>query len=436
MVDSFIRRQADRADGLSIVQCLHIFGVSRSGYYSWVRRKKDIDSSCAAKKEQQEQLKEKFRKIVRKLGYVPGKRTFQTHLWREFNISISIKCCRKVMKEMNLVANRPRKDAYKNQATHNHEYSSPKNAVKQNFSVGPRRVILTDITYLYYGPVRTPIYLCAFKDAYTKEILGHCVSSRMTVSLVKSAYDVMMENHGHELRGAACVIHSDQGSQYLSTTFQRLLSDDGFLQSVSDRGNSQDNAPMESFFGRLKCELLDLVALCPDASTVSRMISGYIDAYNHRHYQYALAGLTPSEYYTYVTTGIYPVDNYYGIKATELMPIQALIAARRRAAEEKAKKYREASAKKRAMAQGKKKDPEFVIARDQRILRREIAKWTRSKELALQQISHLREILELSQKARAYLMTASADLILQLYNGENWGAHPELAYIYKMRELF
>ena len=249
-------------------------------------------------------------------------------------------------------------------------------------------------------------------------------------------YDVMMENHGHELRGAACVIHSDQGSQYLSTTFQRLLSDDGFLQSVSDRGNSQDNAPMESFFGRLKCELLDLVALCPDASTVSRMISGYIDAYNHRHYQYALAGLTPSEYYTYVTTGIYPVDNYYGIKATELMPIQALIAARRRAAEEKAKKYREASAKKRAMAQGKKKDPEFVIARDQRILRREIAKWTRSKELALQQISHLREILELSQKARAYLMTASADLILQLYNGENWGAHPELAYIYKMRELF
>ena len=193
MVDSFIRRQADRADGLSIVQCLHIFGVSRSGYYSWVRRKKDIDSSCAAKKEQQEQLKEKFRKIVRKLGYVPGKRTFQTHLWREFNISISIKRCRKVMKEMNLVANRPRKDAYKNQATHNHEYSSPKNAVKQNFSVGPRRVILTDITYLYYGPVRTPIYLCAFKDAYTKEILGHCVSSRMTVSLVKSAYDVMMD---------------------------------------------------------------------------------------------------------------------------------------------------------------------------------------------------------------------------------------------------
>ena len=119
---------------------------------------------------------------------------------------------------------------------------------------------------------------------------------------------------------------------------------------------------MESFFGRLKCELLDLVALCPDASTVSRMISGYIDAYNHRHYQYALAGLTPSEYYTYVTTGIYrwttttaSSDRTYANPGVDT--------ARRRAAEEKAKKYREASAKKRAMAQGKKKDPEFVIAR-------------------------------------------------------------------------
>jgi len=216
----------------------------------------------------------------------------------------------------------------------------------------------------------------------------------------------------------------------------------GVNQVVTARVNSSQRSATTalqnavSYFPEFNYEsfwrLLDRISI----SSSSSRLEFQKNEYNHRHYQYALAGLTPSEYYTYVTTGIYPVDNYYGIKATELMPIQALIAARRRAAEEKAKKYREASAKKRAMAQGKKKDPEFVIARDQRILRREIAKWTRSKELALQQISHLREILELSQKARAYLMTASADLILQLYNGENWGAHPELAYIYKMRELF
>ena len=194
----------------------------------------------------------------------------------------------------------------------------------------------------------------------------------MTVSLVKSAYDVMMENHGHELRGAACVIHSDQGSQYLSTTFQRLLSDDGFLQSVSDRGNSQDNAPMESFFGRLKCELLDLVALCPDASTVSRMISGYIDAYNHRHYQYALAGLTPSEilhlcYHWYLPGG--QLLRHQGDRTYANPGVDSRPSPRGRG---EGQKSTERPAQRNALwLKERKKDPEFVIARDQRILRRE-----------------------------------------------------------------
>ena len=53
-----------------------------------------------------------------------------------------------------------------------------------------------------------------------------------------------------------------------------------FSSSVSDRGAIPSGQCPHGiiFFGRLKCELLDLVALCPDASTVSRMISGYIDA--------------------------------------------------------------------------------------------------------------------------------------------------------------
>lgn len=436
MADDFIRKQVEKPDGLSVVQCLHMFGVSRSGYYSWMDRQKDADGSQLEKRERQNKLKEQFRQIVKKLGFVPGKRTFQTYLWRDFNVSISIKQCRRIMTSMNLVANRPKKDAYKHRATHDHEYAAPPNAVKQNFYIGPRKVILTDITYLYYGPARTPIYLCAFKDAYTKEILGHLVDTHMTVQLVKTAYDIMMEKHGVELNRAECMIHSDQGSQYLSTTFQKLLSDDAFIQSVSGRGNSQDNAPMESFFGRMKCELLDLIALCPSANAVARMVDGYMAAYNTQHYQYALAGLTPSEYYVYVTTGIYPVDNYYGIRATELMPIKALVAARLKAAQEKARKARDASAEKRKRVRQIRKAPETIIARDQRILRREIAKWTHSKETAIDQISHLKQVLRKAQEADTFLKSASAELISKLTDGRSWSEHPELAYIYEMRELF
>ncbi len=436
MVDTFIGRQAGKKDGLSVTQCLCMFGVSRSGYYSWAQRQKDTNGSRAAKQESRNELKEKFRKIVRKLGFVPGKRTFQTYMWRDFNISISVKRCRTLMREMNLVANKPKKDAYKHQATHDHEYASPENRVNQNFYVGPRKVILTDITYLYYGFARTPIYLCAFRDAYTKEILGHDIDIHMTVELVKNAYNAMMEQHGKELRGAQCVIHSDQGSQYLSTTFQALLTDDGFVQSVSGRGNSQDNAPMESFFGRMKCEMLDLIALCPDSETAKRMISGYIDAYNNEHYQYALAGLTPSEYYAYITTGIYPMDNYYGIKATELMPIGALVTARLNAAAAKNKKARASHARKKEAAQEIMKNPTMVVARDQRVLQREISKWTRSKKTAMLQVTHLKEVLEKVKQAQNYLLSAPAKLLKELSCGQSWSKYPELAYIYDMRELF
>lgn len=436
MAYSFIRRQEGNPNGLSTAQCLHMFGVSRSGYYSWVGRRKDADGSRAAKQENVNKLKEKFRQIVRKLGYVPGKRTFQTYLWREFHVNISVKRCRKIMKSMNLVANRPRKDAYKHQATHDHEYASPKNAVKQDFYIGPRKVVLTDITYLYYGPVRTPVYLCAFRDAYTKEILGHSVSSRMTVQLVQAAYGMMMKKYGSELHDAECVVHSDQGSQYLSTTFQKLLEDDGFIQSVSGRGNSQDNAPMESFFGRMKCELLSLIARCPSIDTVKRVIDGYMDAYNNQHYQYALAGLTPSEYYVYVTTGIYPVDNYYGVKATELLPIKALVTARLNAAADKARKVRAANERRRKAAEKTWKSPLMVVARDRRILQREISKWTRSKELAVQQVFHLKKTLDKAKEAEAYLLSVSAEILAELNDGHNWEKHPQLAYIYEMRELF
>ena len=92
------------------------------------------------------------------------------------------------------------------------------------------------------------------------EILGSAVSRTMDVALVKEAYDRMKREHGNELHEPGVLVHSDQGSQYLSTTFQQMLSDDGFLQSVSRRGNSQDNAPMESFFGRMNWTLLPFVS--------------------------------------------------------------------------------------------------------------------------------------------------------------------------------
>ena len=414
-----------------------MFGVSKSGYYSWKKRREDGEKRREEEKKELRQIMERFRAIIKKLGFVPGKRTFRTYMFRDYGFNISVKRCRRIMRMMNLVANVPKKDAYKGQATHNHRATAPDNKVKQDFYIGPRKVILTDITYLYYGRYRSVLYLCAFRDAYTREILGAAVGTRMTVDLVKKAYDRMMDKHGKELKkGTDVYIHSDQGSQYLSTTIKELLSDDDFVQSASRRGNSQDNAPMESFFGQMKCRIIDLVALCPDAETAIQLVEGYIDEYNDSIYQYTLAGLTPAEYYTYVTTGIYPCDNYFGVKATELMSVGELVAARLDEARKKQAKVKERTRAKREAAEQFVSAPTLVVSRDQERLRKEKSKWAKSKELAEKQIAHIEEILEKTREALRFMATATKEVLEELKYPQNWKKYKELDYVYEMNELF
>ena len=258
----------------------------------------------------------------------------------------------------------------------------------------------------------------------------------MTTDLVKEAYDEMMEKHRKELKKSECYIHSDQGSQYLSTTIKKILSDDSFIQSVSRRGNSQDNAPMESFFGQMKCRIIDLVALCPDAETAIRMIKGYIHDYNTKIYQHSPAGLTPEEYYIYVTQGIYPCDSYFGVKATEMMPIGDLVAARLEEARKKEEKVRERNRKRREAAEEFVSSPSLIVSRDQARLQREKSKWKKSKDLAEKQIAHIDAIIAKTVVALKFLVSATKEILEELKYPQNWKKYKELDYVFEMNELF
>lgn len=329
MAYDYISRGKAEENGYTNTRVFKMFGVSSTGYYNYVSRREDRDGKQAARKQDESHVMQCFKKIIKTLGFVPGKRTFRRHMFRRFNYNISVSRASAIMKKMQITAQLPKKDAYKGQATHHHECMAKPNLVNRNFKLGVRQVILTDITYIHYGYSRTPAYMCAFKDAYTTEILGHYVSGRMDVSLVQKAFNNMMENHKDEFpKNLEVYCHSDQGSQYLSTSFKQLLNENDFIQSMSRRGNSQDNAPMESFFGRMKTEVIDIIARCGDIATVRRLIDGYINMHNNERYQDTLAALSPNEFYTYKVTGQYPLDSYYGVKASELMPLEKIIEAK------------------------------------------------------------------------------------------------------------
>ena len=436
-VDRLIYGDRFQKDGMTVEEACSLFEVSTSGYYNW--RQQKMSPKEKEKEAWWNDLKEKISQIIRKLGFVPGARTFRTMFDRLYNLTVSRKKCSQLMREMGLVANMPKKDPYKHQATHDHEYAAPaENLLNRNFFVGPRKVILTDITYLCYGADRETFYLCVFRDAFTKEILGWKTSQHMTVAdLVQPAYEDMLKN-APELRGCKDVlVHSDQGSQYMSATFQQLLEDDELVQSVSGRGNSLDNSPMESFFGRLKTNVMDIVALARDYDTAAELVSGYIDAYNNEHYQYALAGLTPHEYYLYITTGIYPCDSYFGVDASRLDTPEELIRRRREEAERAAARDRERAQKNREKGiHAAGKDPMKVVNRDIRIIEKEQEKLARAKAEAETRLAFLTRLLERAEKAREFILNATEEMKTVLRDRQEWRKHPQLSYVFDMKGLF
>lgn len=416
-----------------------MFEVSKSGYYSWCDRRNNPSKREIEEYELDKQLMENFIKIIRKVGHVPGKRTFQVYLDRDFNIKVSVKKCARIMKKMNLVASLPHKDAYKGQATYNHICASIQDKVKREFAVAPRRVILTDITYLYYGPNRELFYLCAFKDAYTCEILGKATSKHMTVELIKEAYNDMMAKHKDTFKKDVSVyIHHDQGSQYLSTEFKQILTDDHFVQSCCRRGNSQDNAPMESFFGRLKTAIIDILVLCNDYETASLLTHNHIDEYNHKHYQYNLGGLTPSEFYLYCMSGIYSLSEYCGVPKDKLNSIESCILARKEAAKKKREKINESNkcSQKTKPQKGDFIDPLEIIARDRKLVTKIIDDFTKERDLIDDQINTYNKLLDLITRAELFVMNAKGEVVKDIVNPQSWSKYNELKYVEQMNGLF
>lgn len=408
-----------------------MFGVSKSGYYSWIDRK--VKKAKEQTKLEKEDLKIKAMMIdIRsKLCYTPGKRTFKAEIFDKYGLHVSVKRCAKLMKEMHITASRPKKDSYKGQAVHDHVCASPENAVCQNFYIGVRRVIMTDITYLYYGIKRTPAYLCVFKDAYTKEILGHALSRKMDVNLIRAAYEMMMNNHKDEFPTNVNVFcHSDQGSQYLSTTFEQLLSDDNFIHSVSSRGNSQDNAPCESFFARLKCHIIDLIARCPDFDTANEIIDGYMHNYNHVAVQYNIGGLTPHDFYLYKETGNLPLRSYFGIDESKLISIKEHRALQLYYAEKKNEKRRRAYEHKHEKDKEKRLiDPHAELKRDRRLV---ISRISNTRAI----LEKLDNLLERIEAAISYFTNLDEESKELLRNPLEWKNHPELHFIYDMNGMF
>lgn len=284
---------------LNITLLCKIAQVSRSGYYEFIKSQNE-DNPIEQKDRKDFEL---ILDAYNYRGYKKGSRSIHMRLLHN-GTPMNRKKIQRLMRKYNLKCPIRKPNPYKKMLKESEVSEVAENLLERKFrEYGPRYVLLTDITYLFYGR-GNKAYLSSIKDAYTKEILAHVVSSNMKEDFVLETINILMNNHKHELKTDA-LIHSDQGIHYKAYTFKELLNNSQLRQSMSRKANCWDNAPQESFHGHMKDEI-DL-SNCNTIEDVKKVIDDYIDYYNNDRYQWNLAKLSPSEYYKYTMTGDYPL---------------------------------------------------------------------------------------------------------------------------------
>ena len=280
-----------------------IAGVSRSGYYNWIR-----SEDTRRKRERQDQAD--FARILEAYhyrGYAKGARSIQMRLLHQ-GIPMNLKKIRRLMKKFGLLCPIRKANPYRRMAKALRTNAVADNRVNRKFRQrGPRKILLTDITYL---PCKGKfVYLSVIKDAYTEQALSHVVSESLEIDFVLETIHLLMKNHGASFTfDTEVLIHSDQGCHYTSVQFRELVGSYQLRQSMSRRGNCWDNAPQESFFGHMKDELADRIKNWHSIDDIRADIDDWMDYYNNDRGQWNLGKLSPNEYYTYITTGTNPLS--------------------------------------------------------------------------------------------------------------------------------
>lgn len=198
----------------------------------------------------------------------------------------------RLMKESGIRASVPKRFKATTMSKHNHSRSP--NIVERRFNelgCTPNRLWVTDITYIraYQGWM----YLCVFLDVFSRKVVGYSIEDSMEASMVNDALKMGLRRRS-VIDGM--IVHSDQGIQYASDEFRKVLEAFHIVQSMSRKGDCWDNSAAESFFATLKRELIDRQSWV-SKSQVKQAVIEWIDCFYNRQRRHSSAGnMSPVDY--------------------------------------------------------------------------------------------------------------------------------------------
>ncbi|ALH96322.1 transposase [Acinetobacter equi] len=227
----------------SVTMMARLLHVSVSGFYEWL--KYGLSKRVIQRNHQTILVKIAHQETNESYGYIRLTKYLQAQ-----GIEISEYAVRCIKKLNQLYCKRHRR--FKKTIHSDHQRTVYNNLLEQNFTVtAPNIAWVSDITYVWTA--EGWLYLAALKDLCSKQVVGYSLSERMTSQLVCNALSMAIRNHKPS---QDLIIHFDRGSQYCSHEYRKILEKYGFQGSMSKRGDCFDNAPIESFWGILKNELV------------------------------------------------------------------------------------------------------------------------------------------------------------------------------------
>jgi putative transposase len=217
--------------------------VSTSGFYAWLARP---DS-------EQERRRQAILAEIRTIQAEVKQRYGSPRIHEELqarDVPCSVNTVAKLMRDNDIRAKTARKFRHTTSSNHNRPVAD--NVLDRQFNPSkPNQVWVADITYVWTRAGW--LYLAAVEDLFSRMVVGWSMAERMESRLVVDALEMAVSRRVPE---AGLLAHSDRGSQYASEHYQTVLLQHGIDCSMSGKGQCWDNAPMESFFGSLKKELI------------------------------------------------------------------------------------------------------------------------------------------------------------------------------------
>ena len=272
-----------------VMALCRVMQVSPSGYYDFKKRKP------SKRQQEREQLLIHIRQFFDKSDSSYG----SIRIWEDLKACDELKAAgiragrhrvARLMRQAGLKATVAPKFVVTTDSKH--DLPIAENLLNRDFGATEANIKwASDITYIWTR--EGWLYLAVVLDLFSRRVVGWCMQQSMDRSIVLNALEMAL---GQRQPGEGLVHHSDRGSQYASGDFQDRLGCAGISCSMSRRGNCWDNAPVESFFGTLKQELVHRCDFVTRAAARSKIFEWLEVWYNRARRHSSLGYLSPVEF--------------------------------------------------------------------------------------------------------------------------------------------